>query len=660
MNTPLFLDAKLTIDGQEKYAGMMTRMSDNTELWPQEITQEAYKQLPYLSDFEPTVILDKVDEERGFAFGSIEVRPKTAMTMAEQQVSPLKKVHIPLVVRDQQLCPLDVFMVGNRYHHLTEGRLRTSLFRADTFDAARVRPYDPSLVGDLMPPMRGNYGGGVGGGAKVASVLPLLPQLHGRVEKAHVDRLQKLASEDVALRATLKAADEGVQAAFLSAMGLEPSDPVKTAEALEDVLKPSAVQFHKLENGNVLVKWANYDMYAPQQEEMPQAQAQELAGPQDLGGMEPGDTLTAAPESTVDQSLDQELSDIRPIDQFGLWQVQNEQGDGMIGWVFPTLLSLSMEPLPLALFTNGSNYAVQELVVGKLAGKSTDIPKGAPAGYGSLYFIDHGTAKAFIPMSISAVTRDPNGLVKYIASTDMGEQVTFSFADGFKVPVRVSEDEYIIPTDIHWLPLKGRTTLVSAPDLFTKVSSAVRAVEIFGDSGSYTFRGVPLCKLALDQRQNLTRQDAEFLGVLLGMSPAFTKTALDRARTGQLVEVRGLRTITPANEKLAAARHDAREEIKTLDIRNYFLAKEAALLDNAIAADRILGLGFLNAENIADFVAMLPGLEETSSQLAELLVAVRIGLKDIPEVAVERMLVALEDVIRGLRALQQKEVGFEE
>ena len=107
---PLFLDSVLKIDGEEKLAGMLTRLGDNTDMWPQEVMQESYKQLPWLSNFEVNVILDKVDEERGFAFGSLQITPKTAMTMEEQEESPLVKVNVPLVVRDQQLAPLDVFV----------------------------------------------------------------------------------------------------------------------------------------------------------------------------------------------------------------------------------------------------------------------------------------------------------------------------------------------------------------------------------------------------------------------------------------------------------------------------------------------------------------------------------------------------------------------
>jgi len=267
-----------------------------------------------------------------------------------------------------------------------------------------------------------------------------------------------------------------------------------------------------------------------------------------------------------------------------------------------------------------------------------------------------------VPMTVSSSARGPDGGVKYMGSLETGEQVTFVFAEGLKSVARVGDSEYVVPNTINWMPLRGRTELVPEPSAFTKVAHKQwrGEVEVVGDHGVFSFRGGPISKLAADQTKFINHQDAEFLAVALGMDPGFTKQALARANKGELVKVSGLRTLHTPSEKLAESKARVVKELSELDppIHNYFLAKEAAVLDDALTTDRILGLGFLNAENIATFVDMLPGLEATSSMMAELLVAVRLGLKDIPEAAVERMLYALEDVIRGLRTLQQKEISF--
>jgi hypothetical protein len=659
---PLFLDAPLHFDGEEKLAGMQTRLGDNVDNWPQEITQEAYKQIPYLSDFETNVVLDKVDEQKGFAWGSIEVRPKTAMTQEEQTTSQLDKVHIPIVVRDQMLAPFDVFLHGKNYQHLTEGRLRMSLFRPETMDAARARPPDPSLINELQPPIRAGYGGFGSGAVKMGSelrALPILPQLHGQVLPEHLDRL-KVACQDPSLRVTLDQAHEGVKAAFASALNLSLTDLEKSAEVVRTSIRPTVVQIRGLPNGNAMVKWANTDMYAPQEEEVPMDVAQDLSGEEDLTGlMEPDGTITASPDAPIKQTMDAE--EIKVADSFGLWKVQDTNGNTMIGWVFPQLLSMDMISLPLSLFNNGSQYALQEHVAGEIAGKSVDLPKGQPAGYGCLYYIDHGTAKAFLPMTVGSTMRGPDGTVQYNATNEFGDVFTFYFSDAMKKVMKVGDSSYCVPTSVNWMPLRGKTELVEQPMAFSKTASKdVAKAELVGDGAVFSWRGPAVAKLASDQTKFINRDQAEFLGVAMGISPPFCKKAVARAAKGELMTFDSLHPITPFAEKMKEKQAEVKKELKELEIpiRNFFLAKEASILDDALTADKILGLGFLNAENVATFVDMLPGLEAASSKLAELLVAVRLGLKDVPEVAVERMLAALEDVIRGLRSLQQKEIRY--
>lgn len=658
---PLFLDQPLQFDGEEKLAGMLTRLGDNVDNWPQEITQEAYKQLPFLSDFEPNVILDKVDEQKGFAHGSIEVRPKTAMNQEEMHTSEVSKVHVPIIIREQMLAPFDVFIHGKDFSHLTEGRLRAALFRPEVMDVPRTRPFDPGLVQDLQPPLgSGGMGGVTKMGSDIIKAVPLLPQLHGQVTQEQVDQL-KQACLDPSLKAQITGGDEGVLAAFNSALGLEVSDMKKSAQVVAMSNRPNVVQLKKLATGKFKVKWANTEMYGPMTEEVPEDVAMDLAGEEDINGMIEGDgTLTASPDAPVKETM--EAEEIRVVDAFGLWKVQDLQGVSMVGWVFPQILSMDMQPLPLSLFNNGSQHAVQDKIAGEMAGKSTDLPKGNPAGYGCLYYIDHGTAKAFLPMTVSGTMRGPDGMVKFNATDDFGEPCMFSFSESLKKVMRVGNGEYIVPASVNWMPLRGKTELVNEPMAFSKTASRrmTSAAELVGDKNVFSWRGPAVAKLAADQTKFLNRDDAEFLGVALGLTPSFCKEALDKASKGELMGFENLRQITPIHEKWAEAKAKVEKDLAEIDppLHRYFLAKEAALLDDALTADKILGLGFLNAENISTFVEMIPSLEDTMSKLAELLVIVRLGLKDVPEVAVERMLVALEDVIRGLKSLQQKELSF--
>lgn len=723
---PLFLDKPLTFS--EKNAGALTPMGDNSEMWPQEVVDEAYRQLPFLSDFDVHAVVDRVDEERGYAMGSIEVRPVSRQTVTEMEQAPVKGIQIPFIVREKKMAPLDIFIDGKSYHHLTEGRVRSSLFRPDIFDTARDRPPEPSLYADLQPPLEANVGLG-GGGVKlaagipsleeknltphakkilqrqgwkpgkplddldlqdammeahpeyaepgyspemskrlfkVAMLTPILPLLHGQVRSDHVDRL-KVAMQDPSMRVAVSGADEGVRAAFESAMQVEASDPEKSAAVAWEAIPPSVVQLRKLSSGNYILKMANAEMYEPREEEVGPEQGEQLLSDLDLTAeVESDGTITASPDPTVKRTLDAE--EIRVVDQPGIWKVQDKMGNTLTGWAFPQLLSLDMQPMPLTLFTNGSEYSVQEHVAGALLGKGADLPRGRLQGYGALYYIDHGNPKVFVPMTVRNSYQSPDGSLHYTAFTDLEEEVDLVFTPGLKTVVKMGEMEYAVPEEFSkcWLPLKARTELVSKPLMFTKYASmdGARPVsslgEIVSDGNVYSYRGAPFSKVASSQVTFLDRNDAEFVGVAAGVCPSLIKQALDEAAKGEVVAINGLRTLWDPKEKIARAKVKVAKALEGVNLRNYDLIKEATILDDALTADKILGLGFLNAENVSTFVDMLPGFEYALSQLAEMLMASRLGLKDIPEVALERAKVQLEDVIQGLRTLKQREVSYKE
>ena len=648
----LFVDKPLEF---EKLAGMLTKMSDNSDRWAQEILQEAYKRLPYLSNFEVNVVIDKIDEGKGFGFGSIILQPKSELPPGK---NALKKVHVIVTIRNQMLDPFDVFLHGKSYHHLSEGKIRAALFRPDAFDVARKKPSESTFGNELLPPSMSGANSGMG--IKLGSAL--LPQLHGRVLGEHVDRV-KTAMGDSSILASYAGTNDGVQAAVLSAMQLEHSDPVKTAKALIDHIRPDVVQMRRLDNGNYMMKWAAAEMYAPQQQEVPPETANAMAGPAQSQELQQNGMVTASPTADVAQGMEEDL-EVRAADSFGMWKVEDTMGNQLVGWVFPRVHTFDMRALPSVVFTNGSQYAMQAAVAGKMIGKATDLPKTPPQGYGAFYCTKDGSAKIFSPGKITGTFQDPQGQQQYILAMDDGQTANVAFSDVLKAPARVNEGQVMLPSNYGWMPLKAKTELVSDPSLFTK--TAVRkwsaTGEIIGDGDIFSFRGPAIAKLASSETQFVDRPQAEFLGTLLGMRADFVKTALDKASSGELIKLSRVRTITPLAVVHAEARAKVASEIAEAQIENpirsYFLVKEASVLDDAMTADKILGLGFLNAENIATFVDMLPSLESASDKLAEMLVAVRVGMKEVPEAAVERMLKALGDVIQGLHTIRQKEIKF--
>lgn len=171
MNQPLYL-TPVALE-LEKSASEVSLPEDANQ-WPTEIMQELYKQVPYIADFDPQVVMDRVDAERGYGFGHIEVQNKSeaqnSASSGDKKSIGIQQVRVPVIIKERRLQPLDVLVTtGSKALPLTENRLRQALFRPQAFDVTGKTPGDMSMVGQLYPPHRQLGGGGTGGVTKDAS-----------------------------------------------------------------------------------------------------------------------------------------------------------------------------------------------------------------------------------------------------------------------------------------------------------------------------------------------------------------------------------------------------------------------------------------------------------------------------------------------------------
>lgn len=383
--TPLFLD-QLHKPTFQKIA-MPVRMSQSPEAWQRDIASEIYKQMPYIGDYAVNVILDRVDAQRGFGFGSVHLSNKTDAPMPDQTEQP--SVRVPVVIRDYLMAPLDVFMDGEGVYPLTETRLREKLFRPQTLELSTRKPSDKGLVDQLYPPMRSNYGmGALGGdtmgmgkaaglgilGLKTAADMEagrraMIARMHAEAasNNTHLagtkcaslveaiamtlsendkNQLVEQISEDQELKiAALR--NPSFQKLALVIAAANPPSVEKTAEALVERIKPNVVQFEKLASGDFRVKWANSNAFAPKEDTVPAKDASQMAGA-DLSKMQPGATVTLSSERAQKQSLDEPV--YVKVQQFGSYCVQDmNTNQELHGWVLP-IIDLEMHPMEMYVF----------------------------------------------------------------------------------------------------------------------------------------------------------------------------------------------------------------------------------------------------------------------------------------------------------------------
>jgi len=706
----LFIDTSIQF---EKKASEVP-LPEDPNAWPHEILQELYKQVPYVSDFEPHVVMDKVDPERGYAFGHVEISNKSeiqhATSAAGQQAAGIKTVKIPVIVKQMKLQPFDVIVTpGNDMLPLTEPRLRQAIFRPTPFDITGKGPGDQSIIGQLYPPYRQNYGFGGGGavssaGTKEASDTvqeyyehwkkgtPGLPANHAQLKGEHKDKFHAYIREEKESPAwpkhasildrilpTInesdhraffqKLANPALQTAFLrndaattpalsKLASCRPLSVEKTAAVLRD-MPPTAVQVLKAPEGYV-VKMAAHYCWEPVEELLDRGEVVRRFGEKIAFDTDVSGGVTMSEGATADSTPQPEEDKYELIKDFGIYKVKDTEDRELIGYVFPNLLDLDGTPLPICLFTNGSNASVQGEIAGVSVGIGANLMEGSPRGKGVFYeLLTNGRAQATIPITITASVEgaEPGdgGIVLHGETYD-GRPVEVSVQPNL-AKIQFQDGRLLVPETMSWLPLDqcDEIALQGDPGQISKMAHLARGgvVEIrCGGPDSFSFKGPPVEKLASDATQFLSLDDAVFLLAGLGVNPKHGFDKLAEALPGhRVIEVMTARELSTSEEQYGEAVKMASAVLSFLPNLRRDLVKEAAVIPDPSAVDTVLSLGFLNPENIRVFLSALPEIEASQKRLCELLVAARLGMQDVPVAALESAVRSTEEVIEGLKVL---------
>ena len=193
----LFVEPAVSL---EKVSGEV-HLPDDPNEWPKEILDELFKQVPYIADFRPHVVMSKVDAERGYGLGHIEISNDSEAQMGtppeQLESAGIRNVRIPIVIREGKMSPFDLLVNdAGIMMPLTESRLRQAIFRPQMFDITSKTPGDQSMIGQLYPPYRQNHGFGGGGISVPADGMgkagSILPQFAGRGFSSHEEELMAL------------------------------------------------------------------------------------------------------------------------------------------------------------------------------------------------------------------------------------------------------------------------------------------------------------------------------------------------------------------------------------------------------------------------------------------------------------------------------------
>jgi hypothetical protein len=686
--TPMFLD-KRKLNAFEKVA-VVIRVPDDVSKWAPQILSELHRQAPVMKDFHSEIVLDRTDPNKGAGFGYIVATPRTPDPL---QSAGLPRIKVPVFVKSWHLSPLDIFYDdAGRGYRLSERRIREALLRPEAASGT-VSPDSPvsSDIRNMMTPPWENVGQfyrGVNTQVSQAAQTKTSSLLSAISGTAHPDDLTKLA--------TWVKSDEGRSALwgqhdvlprFRAALQLSSAD--YASETKTASVNGSAVIQYTWDGGPlVMVKVAQPGGFAPQQGQMPAQQAMQGMSPEQQQQLSQQGQVTQAPQAEVMSPMEMEGDSFNAITEFGVHRVITVNSEQLMGWVFPFVLSFRMEKLPLQLFTDGTHYAVQPQVAGVHVSANSNLPNEQPQGRGFFYIIRNGRAFAFTPMEIMGEQPQPDGSVMFIGTTLMDNaQVMVMRAQGMRAAAEMGDGQFAIPGDARWASLKQQSNELVADaqqatqragayvvaqaqqQMMLQQQQAAQAQQSQGKGrkkqaslvlpalaeirqtreGSYSLGGNAFNKLAAADRHFVNYADTEWLLALAGVDPAYTQTKLAALlREGRgYTEIPVLREVHPPvtfTVKTAAIS-------KVSKALQRDLIKHAAEIRDPHIADTLLSLNFLNPRNISMFISYLPIIEETSSQLVNLIVAARLGETTLNEGACAEALRNLEDVIMGLRML---------
>jgi hypothetical protein len=646
-------------------------LNDDTEKWQSEALGELYKAHHYLGEHQVDLQVQNQDEEKGYLFGYFLVTPKEAVPpqspttgevnrpeMAQVEAQAAKPggkpaLRIPVIVKDRKLSSFDVMIdAGGEFLPLTEQRVAEAMAMPGNFEVT-----DPpsgasdTVAGEFTPPQRTGISGGNATVMPLNKMSSILEKVAGTISPADKERFIGRLNDPGIIHAleNNEAFKSSVGKVFMAKTASGP----EVVQKLKMWLPSSAVHFEKV-SGGYMMRSANAGAYEPEETFIPRENS-DLIPAEFMPRLQKEGSVLISDEGTFDANE----AEFFPIEKVGRYVVSTSEGDVTNGVVIPEVITLEGDKVDAQLFFEipRDRYGFQEKVAGAYAGPAEleHLRVSDPVGNG--VFVKVGSAgveAATLPLTITnRVIEDEETSFLFESEEGKGRIKT---ASGLVRPFRMSEDTYVIPSSWKFVSTGDLHSVVAEPSK-AKMASAVGDLEqhlqIIHSGGLFSFRGgCGVSDLPHDNRELIKKAEATLLLGCLGLSETYAKVKLAQAERKGSCDLHATRKIESFKTKMASARDVAREYISTFQLPRLDLLKEAAALTDEASVDSVLSLGFLTPENAAAYLENLDTFEQTARKLAELLIAVRLGLKDVPEAAANKALKGTEVVLQGLKSMK--------
>jgi len=633
-------------------------LSQDPSGWEVEVTQYIHERMPFVAEHPIKVAFEKTDDKKGFGTGRL--------TIGQEGQT---KVSAPLLVRDFELLPVDVFIKEStkggdpQYIPLNPDRLEEALFDSHMF-SGRVPPEESSGgYANNYPPNSGKY---VYASAGPATILEAIGHTVSETDKQYF--LDKLASDDQ-LRAVYQ--DRGLLGTIRKIASLGRPDAEPGVRPVHKVLKPNVIQITKVGYDKFLVRAVSDAMYLPIEKEMAGDEVIEKFG-SDVHThiLDNNEYATIHGRRPVKPVILEGLSsELRQLTKYTRCEVRTMMNDRLVGWMFPKVVNLDGMTLGKdKLFTDAQEiYSLQEDIAGREILESLMLPEDPPdhelkIGVTGVFYHKDDSGRAFctVPLTVTSPVVDLGDLLHFEACTDLGECYIIEVTQAVEALTKSRRRKNVVhvPAKMRFCRV-GRQSQRLQDDPSSVVKFAQEGlkgdnlVEVRSDNDGQNFNFAGTQSSYLDGgASNVPRGRAKFHLMSLGMSASDANATLDRAAENGKVTMANLQPLLTTHEKEAQVRDEVMVPLlRALPLLKTDLIKEAAFLGDGDTIDSVLSLNFINMENLKTFIDFVPQLKEASSKTAQILVASRLGLGSVPEEAAKKAMDNLERVISNLENL---------
>ena len=607
----------------QKEASASLRLSANQQRWPQEILSEAYRQVPLLQDLAVEIRLDRVNEVRGVGVGKLLLKEAGAGPVQGEPVA------IPVTIRNRELDPLDVLMIGQQAFPLTEEKLATHFanYSLGSRDQSGSRPQKArGRIASLLDPPEGtNYAGtGLSSKASVTSdgfklasesLLDVIGATARDEDLAALKfQLQEMGEKGASLTETV---DRLLSAPRLSAQDL--------AKMAAESVPPDYLGVSAQKDGRYLLKRASARFFEPIEQVVSRVEAEALVGSEHLRRADEQTLHFVRPTGTC-----AEVEEVHAWNYStpGVYKVASVQGTTP-AFVLPyfSFRRGARTGEVVLLSDQGYNrYEDEKLAVDRLA--DLKVTGYEPCGSGCFLWEEPLGWVASPYLTVHAKVAEESSGPYWLVSGDqrdarvfLGEQVKTA---------QVTEWSVVLPKSAVFVPCqKGDLKPRSLEDHLQLQKSAADTsasrVVVHRMGSAFEVHGTPVADL---QGRSLSREDTGVVLRLLG-HPGPEAVLQKVAREGQ-ASLRTTGSIHTAEfvraESLLQASELHEGFPEDLRFRPEVVKLAAALPPERETVDTVLALNFLNADNLRVMRGYLPQIEKTASRLAELLVASRLGM----------------------------------